>query len=66
MARVIGSLWKLEYEGRSISVQTAIHHQLFLSWLAPKNASLAFAVCFVLFWYLVLLLLQKRGIVFKV
>ncbi len=66
MARTIGSLWKFEVEGKLVSAQSAAYHGLFLSWLAPRNASLAFAVCFVLFWYLVLLVLQRRGIVFKV
>ena len=35
-------------------------------WLAPRNASLAFALCFVLFWYLILWALARKNIIFKV
>ncbi len=66
MARTIGSLWKVEYEGRATAVQTVVYRELYASWLAPRDASFAFAVSFVLFWYVVLLVLQRRGIVFKV
>jgi predicted acyltransferase len=66
MARTIGSLWKVDYEGKATAVQTVVYQELYRSWLEPRNASLAFAVTFVLFWYLVLLVLQRRGIVFKV
>ena len=66
MARTIYTLWKVEYDGTPTAVQTVAYRELFASWLAPRDASLAFALCFVLFWYLVLLVLQKRGIVYKV
>lgn len=66
MAKLIYSLWKIEIEGRPVAVQALIHRGAFASWLPPRDASLAFAVCFVLFWYAVLRVLQKRGIVFKV
>ncbi len=66
MARTIYTLWKVEYDGTPTAVQTVAYRELFASWLAPRDASLAFALCFVLFWYLVLLMLQKRGIVYKV
>ena len=39
---------------------------LFASWLAPKNASLAFALTFVLFWFGILYVLYRKKIVFKV
>jgi predicted acyltransferase len=66
MAKLIYSLWKLEVEGRPVAVQAIIYRGAFASWLPARDASLAFAVCFVLFWYGVLRVLQKRGIVFKV
>lgn len=66
MARTIYSLWKVEYEGAPTAVQAVVYREAFASWLAPRDASLAFALCFVLVWYLVLRLLQRRGIVFKV
>ena len=66
MAKLIYSLWKIEYEGRMVSMQSVIYHGAFASWLEPRNASLAFAVCFVLFWLGVLTVLARRGIVLKV
>ena len=66
MAKLIYSLVKVEVDGRQVAVQAVIFHGGFASWLAPRDASLAFAICFVLFWYAVLRALQRRGIVFKV
>ncbi len=66
MAKLIYSLWKIEVEGQPVAVQGVIYRGLFASWMAPRTASLAFAVCVVLVWYAVLRLLQRRGIVFKV
>ncbi len=66
MAKVIYSLVKVEVEGKQVAVQAVIHRGAFASWLAPRDASLAFAICFVLFWYAVLRVLQRRGFVFKV
>ena len=66
MARIIYSIVKVEYAGRTTSLQNAIYQALFASWLSPVNASLAFAVAFVLLWYGVLALLHRRGIILKV
>ena len=66
MARLIYSIAKVTYEGKRISLQEGIFRTLFASWLSPVNASLAFAVAFVLFWYGVLALLHRKGIVLKV
>ena len=54
------------YGGARIPLQEGIYRTLFASWLSPVNASLAFAVAFVLFWYGVLYLLHRRGIILKV
>lgn len=66
MARCIYSIIKVTRNGERISLQAGIHEALFASWLAPRNASLAFAVAFVLFWYAILYILYKRNIVLKV
>jgi predicted acyltransferase len=66
MARCIYSIFKVTYQGERISLQQGIYHTLFASWLSPMNASLAFALTFVAFWYGVLLLLHRRGIILKV
>jgi predicted acyltransferase len=66
MARIIYSLIKVPYGGRIVSLQTAIYEAAFASWLAPRNASLAFAVCIVLFWLGILTVLYRRKIFLKV
>ena len=66
MARTIYSLWKVNVDGESMSVQAAVYKTVFASWLAPRNASLAFALSFVLLWYGILWLLWRRKIILKV
>jgi len=43
-----------------------IFRSAFASWLPAEAASLAFAVGFVLVWYLVLDLLYRRGVVIRI
>lgn len=66
MARALGSLVRVEWHGSRESLQAALHRGAFAGWLAPRNASLAYAVCFVLVWYGILAVLHRRGIVFRV
>jgi predicted acyltransferase len=66
MARCIYSIFKVNYAGARIPLQEGIYRTLFASWLSPINASLAFALAFVLLWYGVLYLLHRRGIILKV
>jgi len=66
MARTIGSLWKIEYEGKATAVQTIVHRELFATWLSPKAASLGFALLFVTVWWGILRVMQRRGVVLKV
>ena len=66
MARLIYSILKVSQDGRTVSLQAALHQALFASWLPPRVASLAFALAFVTFWYGILWLLWRRNIVFKV
>jgi predicted acyltransferase len=66
MARTIYSLIKVERDGGSVSLQSAIYQSAFASWLAPKNASLLFAVCYVLFWLGIMALLYRKRIILKV
>ena len=49
-----------------VDLKTWIYSSLFLSWLSPVNASLAFAVSFVLFWLGVMWILYWRKIYIKV
>jgi predicted acyltransferase len=66
MARIIYSLIKVEYGGKTVPLQAAIYQSAFASWLEPRNASLAFAVCFVLFWYAIAYALYRKRIFLKV
>jgi predicted acyltransferase len=66
MARLIYSILKVEYHGQRIALESAIYQSVFASWLSPINASLAFALAFVLFWYAILTVLYRRNIVLKV
>lgn len=66
MARLIYSIIKVDLNGQQVSLQAAFYRTAFASWLSPLNASLAFALAFVAFWFGVLLLLYRRRIVFKV
>jgi len=52
----------MPYPGGRAPVQRVIYEAGFALWLAP----LAFAVTFVLVWYLILLALERRRIVFRV
>ena len=66
MARIIYSLIMVSYGGKTVSLETAIYEAAFHSWLSPRNASLAFAVCVVLFWLGILTVLYRRKIFLKV
>ena len=66
LARIIYSLIKVSYGGKVIPLETAMYESAFASWLDPRNASLAFAICTVLFWFAVLTVLYRRKIFLKV
>jgi predicted acyltransferase len=66
MARLIYSVIEVPYQGDTVSLQSAIYETAFASWLPPQAASLAFALMFVLFWYLVLAALLRRRIIVKI
>lgn len=66
MARLIYSIIKVKLNGQSVSLQNAIYQTVFASWLSPRNASLAFAIAFVTFWYIVLAALYRRRLFFRV
>jgi predicted acyltransferase len=65
-ARLIYSVFKVESGGQQISLQAWIYRTFYASWLAPRNASLLFAVTFVLVWFAILWVLYRRRIFLKV
>lgn len=66
MARLIYSILTAYHGGSEVSLQKAIYETVYASWLAPRNASLLFAVTFVMVWYAILWLLWKRRIFVKI
>jgi predicted acyltransferase len=66
MARCIYSIFKVTSNGHRIALETWLYQTFYLSWLGPTNASLAFAVTFVVFWYGVLVVLYRRNIILKI
>ncbi len=66
MARLIYSVIRVDQQGTEVALQAAIYRSSFASWLEPRTASLAFAICFVLFWLAILTPLHKRGVILKV
>lgn len=66
MARLMGLIkWSLP-DGTRISLQGWIYRTLFLSWLAPINASLAYAIVFVLLWLGLMWILYQRRIFIRI
>ena len=66
MARLMASIIKVERNGETVSLQRAIYEPAFASWLAPMNASLLYAVCFVVLWFAILWALHRKGVFLKV
>lgn len=50
----------------AVSLKTWLYENLFLSWLTDKNASLAYAVTWVLGWFLVLAFMYKKKWIVKI
>jgi predicted acyltransferase len=65
MARLMG-LIKLPWGSSQISLQGWIFQKLFLSWASPINASLAYAITFILLWLGLMWILYYRKIFIKV
>jgi predicted acyltransferase len=53
-------------DGATLPLKTWIHQHAFASWLAPINASLAFAIAFVLVWTVIVWALYRKRIFIKV
>lgn len=66
MARGIYTLITVDVGGDRIPIQRVIYERGFASWLEPRNASLLFAITFVLLWALLLWVLFRKRIFLKV
>ncbi|HEY8225715.1 MAG TPA: hypothetical protein VIG25_10585, partial [Pyrinomonadaceae bacterium] len=65
MADLLG-LIKVPSNGSSVPLQEWIYDHLFASWASPVNASLAFALVFVLLWLGLMWILYRRKIFISV
>jgi predicted acyltransferase len=65
-ARLLGVIKLTNAEGKSIPLQKWIFDNLFLPLASPINASLAYAICFILFWLFLMWLLYRKRIFIKV
>ena len=66
MARMIYSVITVSRDGEIVPIQRVIYERFYASWLEPRNASLLFAVTFVLLWAGILGLLHRKRIFLKV
>ena len=66
MARLIVSLIKIDYHGKTTPLQQVTYKAVFEPWFTPEFASLLWALSFVLLWLGILWLLYRRNIILKV
>ena len=67
LAARLMSLWKMpRVDGRTGNLQTYIYEHLFAPWAAPADASLLYALLYVLIWLGLMAILYQRKIFIKV
>ncbi|MBA2620697.1 MAG: DUF5009 domain-containing protein [Acidobacteria bacterium] len=66
MARILGLIKLPDASGKTISLQQAIFNNIFLPLAAPINASLLYAISFILVWLFLMWLLYRKRIFIKV
>lgn len=66
LARLMGMVRFTGPEGNEISLQQWIFNGLYLPLFSPMNASLAYAITYILFWLFLMWLLYRRRIFIKV
>jgi predicted acyltransferase len=66
MARMLTLIKVPRADGSSQALQSYIYNHAFASWLSPNNASLAFAMAFILVWLFLMWLLYRKRIYIKV
>jgi predicted acyltransferase len=66
MARLMGLIKLPRPDGTKQSLQAYIYNHAYASWLSPNNASLAFAISFILLWLFLMWLLYRKRIIVKI
>ncbi|WP_345950102.1 DUF5009 domain-containing protein [Mucilaginibacter sp. PAMB04274] len=65
MARAMGRI-KVNFQGDKASLNTALYDTLFTPYFSPINASLGWAIGYVLLWMAILWVMYNRGILIKI
>ena len=66
MARAIGSLIKVDYQGKTTALQAVTYRAMYEPFFPPKLASLLWAFSFVLVWLGILWVLYRKNWILKV
>lgn len=66
MAKLFNFIKIAKADGSEVSLKTWLYQSYFVPNLSPINASLAWALCFVLFWLIILWWMYNRKIIIKV
>lgn len=66
MPRVLNMVKFDEPDGKQVGALAHFYKTFFVPYFSPINASLAYAIVFVLFWYVILWIMYKRNIIIKV
>jgi predicted acyltransferase len=66
MARLMGLIKISRADDSHPSLQGYIYNGAYASWLSPSNASLAFAISFILLWLFLMWLLYRKNIIIKI
>lgn len=66
MAKLMGLIKVTRPDGSRVALKTWIYNGLFLSWAPPYQASLFFAIAFVLLWLGLMWILYRRKIFIKI
>ena len=66
MARTMGLIKLSRPDGSLQSLQSFIYSRGFASWLSPINASLTYAIAFILLWLFLMWLLYRKRIIIKI
>lgn len=65
LAKTLG-LIRVGPEGATITLQSWIFQNLFNSWLPTIDASLAYAITWIVMWYFILLWMYRKNIIWKI
>ena len=66
LARILGLIKFGDAEGKTVSLQQLIFKHVFLPLASPVNASLMYAISFILLWLFLMWLLYRKEIYIKV